>query len=120
MVRRVVRYEEIIIDTLYKRFARRFRGYFGVLFAFFLDGAAVSHCELSKAVKTRLQPFEEKIDVRPETFTVAMQSTNQAYSADAMPFHSEASAREFMATRVAADPGLAEAVHVIPSYEVVV
>jgi hypothetical protein len=118
MVRRVVRYEEIIIDTFYKRFARRFRGYFGVLFAFFLGGAAVSHCELSKAVKTKLQPFEDKIDVRPETFTVAMQSTNQAYSPDSRSFHSEASARDFMASRVAADPGLADAVHVIPSYEV--
>ena len=27
MVRRVVRYEEIIIDSNFKRFARRFRGY---------------------------------------------------------------------------------------------
>jgi hypothetical protein len=116
MVRRVVRYEEIIIDTLYRRFARRFRAYFGVLFSFFLNGAAVAHCELSKAVKTKLQPFEDKIDVRPETFTVAMQSTNRAYSTAS--FYSEASAREFMAGQVAVDPNLADAVHVIPSYEV--
>lgn len=116
MVRRVVRYEEIIIDTLYRRFARRFRGYFGVLFSFFLNGAAVSRCELSKAVKTKLQPFEDRIDVRPETFTVAMQATNRAYSTTS--FHSEASAREFMASQVAVDPNLADAVHVIPSYEV--
>ena len=32
MVRRVVRYEEIIIDTNYKRFQRRFRGFAGALF----------------------------------------------------------------------------------------
>lgn len=117
MTRRVVRYEEIIIDTNYKRFSRKFSGYFGVLFDFFLDGAAVSQCELSKSVKTKLQPFEEKIEVLSETFTVAQQSTNKAYSADSVSFHSEASAREFMAGQIAADPNLADTVHVIPSYE---
>ena len=41
MVRRELRYEEIIIDSNFKRFHRRFRGFFGALFDFFLHGAAV-------------------------------------------------------------------------------
>ena len=61
MVKRIVRYEEIIIDSNFKRFQRRFRNYFGVLFNFFLNGAAVTRSNLSQAVQTKYKPFEEKI-----------------------------------------------------------
>jgi hypothetical protein len=117
MVRRVVRYEEIVIDSNYKRFARRFRGFVGVLFEFFLNGAAVSKCELSQAVKIRMQPFAEKIDVRGETYTVANQADNSAFNGAV--FHSEASAREYLNDQVAADPSLASTIHVIPTVEMV-
>jgi hypothetical protein len=119
MVRRVVRYEEIILDSNYKRFARRFRGFLGVLFGFFLHGAAVSKCELSQAVKVKLQPFADKIDVQAETYTVANQADNSAFSAESAIFHSEASAREYLNDQVAADPSLAAAIHVIPTFEMV-
>ncbi|WAZ26456.1 hypothetical protein STRCI_008035 [Streptomyces cinnabarinus] len=119
MVRRVVRYEEIVIDTHYKRFARRFRGFFGVLFDFFLNGAAVSKCELSQAAKGRLQPFTEKIDVQGETYSVVNQADNTAFNADAAVFPSEAGAREYLNSQVAADPSLADTIHVIPTFEVV-
>src|SRR5262249_26148227 len=49
MVKRVVRYEEIIIDSNYKRFRQRFRSFIGSLFEFFLNGAAVTYCDMSKA-----------------------------------------------------------------------
>ncbi|HEU4891604.1 MAG TPA: DUF6603 domain-containing protein [Vicinamibacterales bacterium] len=117
MVRRVVRYEEIIIDSNFKRFQRRFTGFMGALFNFFLNGAAVTKSELSKAARTRLQPFDDKITVQPDAYTVALQSTNQAFSAEAASFHSEASARDFMARKVAADPSLGDQLHVIPSVE---
>jgi hypothetical protein len=117
MVKRVVRYEEIIIDSNFKRFARRFRDYFGVLFNFFMNGAAVSRCELSKAAKTKLQPFEDKIGVVNENYTVAFQANNKAFKAEAASFHSEASARDYMKSRIAADPTLVDTIHVIPSYE---
>jgi hypothetical protein len=116
-VRRVVRYEEIVIDSNYKRFARRFRGFVGVLFEFFLNGAAVSKCELSQAVKIRMQPFAEKIDIRGETYTVANQADNTAFNGAV--FHSEASAREYLNDQVAADPSLASTIHVIPTVEMV-
>jgi hypothetical protein len=117
MVKRIVRYEEIVIDSNYKRFARRFRGYIGVLFDFFLRGNAAAKCELSRANKKKLDPFEEKILVSSETFTVALQSTNKAFAEDSIAFHSEASAREYMRVKTAANSALADELHVIPSYE---
>mgnify|MGYP001220288192 CR=1 FL=1 len=117
MVRRAIRYEEIIIDSNFKRFSMRFRGYFGVLFNFFLNGAAVTKCEISRATKKKLQPFDDKIAVQTESYTVAFQSNNKAFSSDATTFHSEASARDYLNNQIAVDPSLAEQIHVIPSFE---
>jgi Family of unknown function (DUF6603) len=117
MVKRIVRYEQIIIDTNFKRFAKRFRNYFGSLFTFFLNGNAVARAEVSQASKTRLQPFADKIDVAAETYTVAFQSTNKPFATDTTSFHSEASAREYLNRKVAEDGSLADVIHVIPSYE---
>lgn len=117
VVRRVVRYEEIILDTNYQRFARRFRGFVSGLFSLFLRGAAVTRCELSQSVRTKLQPFPDRIEVRPDTFGVAVQATNKPFTAAAATFHSEASAQEFLAAQVAADPALADSLHVLPSTE---
>ena len=89
----------------------------GYRFDFFLGGNAAAHCALSQATKLQLQPFEEKIAVQGETYTVAFQSNNQAFAANALSFHSEASARDYMNSQVAADPQLAETIHVIPSFE---
>ncbi len=117
MSRRTVRYEEIIIDSNYKRFQRRFRGYLGTLFTFFLNGNSAALCELSMAKKSKLQPFDEKIAVANETYTVALQSTNKAYATDSISFHSEASAREYLNSEIAKDASLAEQIHVIPTFE---
>ena len=117
MVRRVVLYEEIIIDSNYKRFQRRFRGFFGTLFEFFLRGAAVARCERSAATKKKLVPFDDKIEMVGDTYAVAMQSNNKAVSAESSTFYSEASAREYMNARVVADPALADHIHVIPRTE---
>ena len=58
MVRRNIRYEEIIVDTNFKRFARPFSGYAGSLFDFFTRGASVARSELSQAATVRRQPIE--------------------------------------------------------------
>ena len=116
MVKRVVRYEEIIVDTNFRRFQRRFSGLLGSLFAFFLGGASVARCEVSRAARRKLQPFDDRIGVSEERYTVALQATNQAFAGEAS-FASEASAREYLQRQVAADPSLADALHVIPSFE---
>jgi hypothetical protein len=117
MVKRVVRYEEIILDTNFKRFVRRFFPFSSTMFDFFLNGASVAKSDLSLAKKQQFQPFEEKIDVQAETYTVAYQANNKAYAADSVSFVSEASARDFLTREVAKDTNLAETLHVIPSYE---
>jgi hypothetical protein len=117
MVRRVVRYEEIIIDSNYKRFARRFRSTIGALFGLHLFGAAITKNVNSKAFKARLQPFDDKIAVNPTGFVVATQADNKALSGAAVGFLSAASAHQFMADSVAANPALADTLHVIPQFE---
>lgn len=117
LVKRVVRYEEIIIDNNFKRFVRRFRGYIGVLFDHFVKGGAIAQSELSMAKKTKLQPFAEKIAVSEETYTVAFQADNRAIAPEAASFHSETSAREYLNQKLADDPSLADELHVIPSHE---
>ena len=117
MVRRVVRYEEIILDSNAKRFASGFKGYFGVLFNFFLNGAAVARCDISNARRLQQNPFGDKIKIQAETFTVAFQADNTAFSTDSAEFHSQASARDFLNRQIAADPALADQIHVIPSVE---
>jgi hypothetical protein len=117
MVKRIVRYEEIIIDSNFKRFAQRFQGFFGSLFEFFLGGNSVSRAQLSQQTKRRQQPFAEKIDVQPETFVVAFQANNRPFAADAVSFLSEASARDYMNRKIAGDRALVDEIHVIPSFE---
>jgi hypothetical protein len=117
MIKRIVRYEEIIIDSNFKRFARRFSAYVGSLFNFFLSGNATARSSVSQATKAKMQPFAEKIGVAPETYTVAFQATNKPFAAETTTFHSEASAREYLKQQIAADGALADVIHVIPSYE---
>jgi hypothetical protein len=117
MVRRVVRYEEIILDSNFKRFARRFLGFPSALFQFFLRGSSVALSELSQAKKRQLQPFAEKVAVQADTWTVAFQATNRAAAPEAAAFASEAGAQEWLARERARDPFLAEELHVIPASE---
>jgi hypothetical protein len=117
MVKRIVRYEEIIIDNNFKRFQQRFRGYFGSLFEFFLGGNAAARSQLSFTTKSKFQPFTDKVEIKTETFTVALQSNNQAFAVDSVSFQSEASARDYMNRKVTEDASLADEIHVIPSFE---
>jgi hypothetical protein len=77
----------------------------------------VARSDLSRHSKRALQPFDDKITVTDETYTVAFQSNNQAFAAEAVSFHSEASARDYLSRKVTEDAALADALHVIPNYE---
>ncbi len=119
MVKRVVRYETVIIDSNYKRFVLRFFVFWKGLFAHFLKGATVAQSTLSFNYKTQMQPFPEKIEVSPEQYTVALQSTNRAFSPESAAFASQAQAHEYLQQQIQSDPNLADQLHVIPSTEVV-
>ena len=114
-VKRIVRYEEIIIDSNFRRHARKFTLWIAALFNHFLKGSAIAKSALSNATTKQMKPFDDKITVHPETYTVAFQSNNKAYAA--ATFNSEASAADFLRGEIAKDANLGESLHVIASYE---
>jgi hypothetical protein len=116
VVRRIVRYEQVIIDTNFKRFAQRFKGYTGSLFRHFLAGNAAAQSALSARAKKQMQPFEDAIETVSEGFGVATKSNNKLASGTQV-FQSEAGARERMNTAIAQDPSLAGTLHIVPSFE---
>ena len=123
-VKRVIRYETIIIDNNFKRFVRPFFGYlragfavlYGFLFGHFLAGSAVKQSVLSRHYQTRLRPFDEVITVQPNEYSVAFSETNQSIDSS-LSFSSQAKAVQYMNRRVAEDPALGARVHVIPNTE---
>ena len=117
MVKRNVRYEEIVVDSNFKRFARPFSGDAGSLFNFFARNGSSARTELSQATRVARQPVGAAFAVTAETFTVAFVANNQAVAPDATSFATEQSADEYMNRRIAADRSLAERLHVIPSAE---
>lgn len=117
-VKRVVRYEEIIIDSNHKRFVQVFVAVLAGMFQHFLKGSAVSKSPLSKHHKQQLTPFTDKIKVKLDSFTVASTTTNKPFDAGGRSFASEAMAWDYLRRQVANDPNLTDAIHVIPEEEV--
>lgn len=117
LTKRRVRYEQIIIDSNYLRFRRRFKLFTAGFFNHFMAGAAITKSELSHHHKTQLDPFKDKVKVQEGGFTVAHTADNKAYSTQAAHFASEAQASQFIGELVASRPDLYESLHVIPQYE---
>jgi hypothetical protein len=115
---RRMRYDLTIIDTQYRRFAKRFYVFASSLFVHFLGGAGVSYNAFSAATAKRMQPYAEKIAVSTESFTVANQADNRAYNAGASSFSSRVSAQDYLDRTVRANPSLAGTLHVLPQFEV--
>jgi uncharacterized protein DUF6603 len=113
-VRRTVRYEQILLDTFYRRPPSFLLVLHTLLFRQGLAGSAAVLSALSGARERAQQPFAEKIAVRPGGFVVASTATNAPVAAEAR-FDSETQAAEFLAAR----PGLAGSAHVIPAFEAV-
>ena len=117
-VRRIVRYETIIIDTNFKRFVIKFFALIGAIFNHFLAGAAVKQSKFSRAYKKSLVPFEaeERIQVKEAEYIVASLSNNKSI-AHGVSFANEAMARDYMMSHIADNPNDAGEVHVIPAFE---
>jgi hypothetical protein len=114
-VARVVRYEEIVIDTAWRRHARRFRGFAVGLFVHFLHGNSASLSLLSQRNQQERQPFGEVITTGAEGYVVADKRDNSTVEV----FASEAMAFDALAARASDDPVAAEGLHVIPATEAV-
>ena len=115
-VKRIVRYETIIIDKR-KRFVIRFFDFIHVLFSHFLRGNAVAKSSISYKSKKEMVPFDETIKVNPNQYSVAFTADNKAFSNEAAAFASEAQAQEYAKSKIAGDPNLSDAIHVIPQNE---
>jgi hypothetical protein len=114
-VKRVVRYEEIVIDSNFKEHVRRFAIFAGNLFAHFLRGNAAARSSLSASYKTQKAPIDQKIAVDTPLYVVASSADNTAM-ANAQ-FASQAQADDFLREQVDVDPQLADTLHVIPAAE---
>jgi hypothetical protein len=64
LTKRRVRYEQIIIDSNFLRFRRRFRAFTKGFFDHFVKSAAVAQSELSNRRRSQLDPFADKVKVR--------------------------------------------------------
>jgi hypothetical protein len=116
-VRRVVRYELIIIDNNFKRFVKKFISFFSsLLFTHFLRNNAVARSVVSASSKKKLNPFTEKIKMGQDGFAVASTTDNKTFATNS--FASEAMAREYMNEQIANNPNLKESLHVIPQHEI--
>jgi len=116
-VKRVVRYEKIIIDTHYKRFVKTLFLWFANLFTLFLNGNAVSRSAVSQHSLKQKQPFEEKVTIHSYLWVVASNKDNSPLDEMAGKFTCQAKAYEYMQQQVAQNPELADTVHVIPQTE---
>lgn len=118
MVRKVVDYELTIIDKVpFKPID--WKKYFqngDYLFSHFIDGASVSQSILSKNYKQKLDPFEDKLAVHDELYSVVFQKDNKAFSNQAV-FASEYEASQFMQQQIAEDPSLGKQLQVISQFE---
>lgn len=117
VVRRVARYEQIIIDTNFKRFQKRFVAFSGSLFRHFLGGNAAARSVLSARLKNQMQPFKDVIATEAEGFGVANTSNNAMVAGTAV-FGSYHAAKEHMEQAIAQNPALARTMHVVPGFEI--
>jgi len=116
VVKRVARYEMIIIDSNYKKFVQFFFVFVATLFAHFLKGAAVTKSELSHKHRRLRDPLDDPFKVVGESFVVARTDTNQAMNETAR-FQTQVEASDFMQQALRNDPTLSGGLHVIPSFE---
>ena len=116
-VKRVVRYEQIIIDSNFKRFVKPFFNFYNTLFTLFLKGNAISKSTLSNKSKRQKMPFDDKITVTPTAYVVAFNSDNSPFNDESKVFSSCAQAEEFRSRQVRDNPNLQDILHVIPRVE---
>jgi len=117
-ITRPVRYDLTVVDSEAEPARFKFFGHLKLFFGSFLAGNAASQSQLSAAFRAKVKPESDAVKVSDELFTVAFQSSNQAFHPAATAFTSQASAHDYVAKTVAADPSLAGQLHVLPNFEV--
>lgn len=113
---RVLRYEEITIDGYFKSRARRIVGLILPLFNQFLVSNAFARFKGSQATHQQKVPFDTKVAVSEELFTVASNIDNRPL-AGPDSYVSRAQAEDRLAEQRASQPDKAGELHIIPVTE---
>jgi hypothetical protein len=111
---RHVRYDLFTIDTAYRREPTYFFQTLQILFRSFLHNNAAAKSTRSSRTKKESQPFAEQISVKQGSFTVAYTMNNEAFNGRSSGFSSQWEAEAY----IAANPNVADQLHVIPANEV--
>jgi hypothetical protein len=117
IVRRTVRYEQIIIDTNFQRIAKRFVSFAGGLFRHFLGGNSAARSPLSAQYKNQMKPFKDAITTKREGYGVANISDNKMVAGTSV-FKSQQAAQEYVDQAISQNPALSGSVHVVPEFEI--
>jgi len=114
---RHVRYEEIIIDTAFKRVFHGFIRGVTSLFSLFLHNNAASRSLLSDRFRKEHQPFDKKVTIREGSFMVVNAMNNKPYKPD-VAFDTHSEAEHFLANEVMNNPEMTGALQILPANEV--
>jgi len=117
-ITRPVRYDLTVVDSESEPAQFKFFGHAKIFFGSFLAGNATSKSKLSATYRAMIKPEATSVEVADELYTVAFQSSNKAYHPEATSLISQASAHDYIAKAVAADPSLVGQLHVLPNFEV--
>jgi hypothetical protein len=117
-ITRPVRYDLTVIDAESEPVRFKFFPHLRGLFVTHLRANSASQSKLSAAYRAQTRPYPDAVQVSSETFAVAFQSSNKVAHPDAAAFTSQASAQDYIARAVAADPSLHGQLHVLPQFEV--
>ena len=128
-VKRIMRYETVIIDNNFKQhifqffvqLVASFQVLTASLFGHFAQGSAITTSVLSANYKRRVQPQQTTIKVLPHQYTVANLSDNapvtDADGINTAAFGSQTEALNYLQKRAEANPTEAADFHVVPSTE---
>jgi hypothetical protein len=117
-ITRPVRYDLTVIDAQSEPARFKFFGHSRSLFGTFLAANSAAQSKLSAAYRGKAIPYTDPVKVANENFAVAFQSSNKVVHPEAAAFTSQASAHDYIAKAVAADPSLRGQLHVLPQFEV--
>ena len=115
-VKRIVFHELITIDNNFKEHLQRFFSIGWKWFRQLLGSNATARSLLSKAQRRAKVPFDEKVVTVDPGYVIVNTRDNTAWGG-AATFGSHAQASDALRDRVAANPEMAEALHVVPAAE---
>ena len=117
VTKRIARYEQIIIDSNFKRAIVHFVTLIAGLFSHFLANNAVARSEMSAESRDRKHLFDEKITVHPNAYVVVNLADNAPVDGAPIAFASRASAKEFMAAETRRNPNFPKQAHIVRPHE---